>query len=138
MVLTSWRVWKFRASGWLSAVDTRFRHLLPAAERTDTVLEVVADEVVPLDTFLFTQLLVWLEGKQPEMLLRGPENRGLEGWRTLVRAQERLEPTDKLLSLKSCYIHSSETEVLGDGNGCRGKQNAYDIQFCLEECSPAT
>ena len=59
---TSWRVWKLRAAGWLSAVDTRLRHLLPAAERSDAVLEVVADEVVALDTFLFTQLLVWLEG----------------------------------------------------------------------------
>ena len=97
---TSWRVWKLRAAGWFSAVDTRFRHLLPAAERSDTVLEVVADEVIPLDIFLCTQSLVWLEGEQPETLLRGPENRGFEGWRILVRAQERLEPTRKVAQLE--------------------------------------
>ena len=73
---TSWRVWKLRASGWLCAVDVRYRRLLPEAEKSDTTLENVADEVLMLDTFLYTQLLVWLEGEQLEMLLRGPESRG--------------------------------------------------------------
>ena len=36
---TSWRVWKLRLSGWLCAVDVRFRRLLPEAERSDTILE---------------------------------------------------------------------------------------------------
>ena len=84
-----------RASGWLCAVDVRYRRLLPEAEKSDTTLENVVDEITMLDTFLYTQLLVWLEGEQLETLLRGPENRGFEAWRTLVRAQEHLEPTRK-------------------------------------------
>ena len=68
--------------GWLSAVDGRHRQLLGDAERSEIVLDNVAEEIVCLDTFLFTQLLVWLEGEQLETL-------GFEGWRTLVRAQER-------------------------------------------------
>ena len=96
---TSWRVWKLRASGWLCAVDVRYRRLLPEADKSDTTLENVVDEILMLDTFLYKQLLVWLEGEQLETLLRGPENRGFEAWRTLVRAQERLEPTRKVAQL---------------------------------------
>ncbi len=80
------RVWKLKASGWLCAVNVRYRRLLPEAEKSDTTLENVADEVLMLDTFLYTQLLVWLDGEQLEMLLRGPEDRGFEAWHTLVRA----------------------------------------------------
>ena len=97
---TSWRIWKLRATGWLSAVDVRYRHLLPAAERSEATLDLIAEEVTMLDTFLYTQLLVWLEGEQLEMLLRGPENKGFEAWRSLVRAQERLEPTRKVAQLE--------------------------------------
>ena len=97
---TSWRVWKLRVSGWLCAVDVRFRRLLPEAEKSEAILENVDENVLTLDTFLYTQLLVWLEGEQLETLLRGPENHGFEAWRTLVRAQERLEPTRKVMQLE--------------------------------------
>ena len=75
---TSWRIWKLRATGWLSAVDVRYRHLLPAAERSEAILDLIAEEVTMLDTFLYTQLLVWWEGDQLEMLLRGPESKALK------------------------------------------------------------
>ena len=52
---TGWRVWKLRAVGWLSAVDGRYRQLLGEAERSEKVLDNVAEEIMGLDTFLFTQ-----------------------------------------------------------------------------------
>jgi hypothetical protein len=97
---TTWRVWKLRVSGWLSAVDVRFRRLLPEAEKSDVTLQDVDENILSLDTFLYTQLLAWLEGEQLETLLRGPENCGFEAWRSLVRAQERLEPTRKVMQLE--------------------------------------
>ena len=92
-----WRIWKLRVVGWLSAVDGRYRQLTGEAERSEIVLDNIAEEIVGLDTFLHTQLLVWLEGEQLETLLRGPEYRG---WRTLVRAQERLETARKIAQLE--------------------------------------
>ena len=122
---TGWRVWKLRAVGWLSAVDGKFRQLLGEAERSEISLENVAAEIVGLDTFLFTQLLVWLEGEQLEMLLRGPENRGFEGWRTLVRAQERLEPTHKVAQLEKLLYPE-----FGDRASWRRKWLAWEAE-CL-------
>ena len=97
---TTWRVWKLRVSGWLRAVDVRFPRLLPEAEKSDVTLQDVEENILSLDTFLYTQLLAWLEGEQLETLLRGPENCGFEDWRSLVRAQERLEPTRKVMQLE--------------------------------------
>ena len=89
------------------------------------MLDNVAEEVVTLDTFLFTQLLVWLEGEQLETLLRGPENRGFEGWRTLVRAQERLEPARKIAQLEK-LLHPD----FGDRSSWRRKWLAWEAE-CL-------
>ncbi len=48
---TSWRIWKLRATGWLSAVDVRYRHLFPAAERSETTLDHIVEEIMMLDMF---------------------------------------------------------------------------------------
>ena len=69
-------------------------------EKSDATLQDVDENILALDTFLYTQLLAWLEGEQLETLLRGPENCGFEAWRSLVRAQERLEPTRKVMQLE--------------------------------------
>jgi hypothetical protein len=121
---SGWRIWKLRTTGWLSAVDPRFRHLLGLAERSETKIDEVAEEVAGLDTFLFSQLLAWLEGEQLETLLRGSENHGFEGWRTLVRAQECLEPTRKVAQLESCCTRSSVSVACGAVTGSHGRQNA--------------
>ncbi len=55
----------------------------------------------------------------------------------LFEHKSDLYPREKLLNLKSCNTHKSETEVLGDGDGCHGKQNAYDIPFYVDENSQA-
>ena len=95
-----WRIWKLRTYGWLSAVDPRFHKLLPEAERSELSLATVDDQISDLDEFLYAQLLVWLETEQLEVLLRGPDGHGFEGWRVLVRAQERLEPTRKVMQIE--------------------------------------
>ena len=120
-----WGIWKLRVVGWLSAVAGRHRQLLGEAERSEIVLDNIAEEIVSLDTFLFTQLLVWLEGEQLETLLRGPENRGFEGWRTLVRAQERLEPARKIAQLEK-LLHPD----FGDRASWRRKWLAWEAE-CL-------
>ena len=96
----AWRFWKLRASGWLGCVDVRYKLLLIEAAEFENPITSVSPLISDLDSFLYNQLLGWLEGEQLEVMMRGPEGAGFEAWRELVRQQERLEPARKVLTLE--------------------------------------
>jgi hypothetical protein len=96
----SWRLWKLRVTGWLGCVDPRYRALLEEAANFEHHITSVNSSIAELDSFLYNQLLGWLEGEQLEVMMRGPEGAGFEAWRGLVQQQEKLEPARKVLMLE--------------------------------------
>ena len=63
----SWRLWKLRTTGWLVAVDNRYRTWLREAEQWTSEIVGVTPQATELSEFLYAELLAWLRGEQLEI-----------------------------------------------------------------------
>ena len=75
----AWRLWKLRASGWLGCIDVRYKLLLVEAANFESHIATVNPSIADLDSFLYNQLLGWLEGEQFGSDDERPRRRRLRG-----------------------------------------------------------
>ena len=65
----AWRLWKLRVGGWLGCIDVRYKPLLIEASNFENPISSVSPLIADLDSFLYNQLLGWLEGEQLEVMM---------------------------------------------------------------------